>query len=411
MTIALVGATIIDGNGMRQIPDGTIVINGETIERLGPSAETATPDGAQVINAAGKTVMPGLNDGHIHICGEPYPDSAYPFKDLPAYAPIRGVYAARTLLDMGFTACRGMADAYYSNVALKQAIDLGLVPGPRMLVSGMMMGIVGGGASGWSPPDRYEQNHAMFAGADDGRRAVRVQLLNGADFIETMVGGRVGSNARTLPEDNEWTDAELEAVADEAHHRGVRVGANCYSDETVEACVRAGFDIIEHGCMVTERGIAAMVERGVFMVPTLCAYYAYLAPDAEQHYPNFRLARGRKVAGALRENFPKYVEMGLKVAGGSDGSGPGSGRRPGEGAKELELMVEYGMTPMQAIVANTKVGAEVMGLLDQFGTLEPGKLADLIVVDGDPLQDIAILQQRQKIQLVMKGGEIIRSDL
>ena len=154
-----------------------------------------------------------------------------------------------------------------------------------------------------------------------------------------------------------------------------------------------------------------MVERGVFMVPTLCAYYAYVAPDAEQRYPSWRLARGRKVAAALKEYFPKYVEMGLKVVGGSDGSGPGSGRRPGEGAKELELMVEHGMTPMQSIVANTKLGADVMGLLDQFGTLEAGKLADLIVVDGDPLTDIAILQKREKLQLVMKGGDVFRSDL
>lgn len=411
MTTALVGATIIDGNGGPPMPDSTIVIENERISALGPSSQISVSEGTKVIDTKGKTIIPGLNDGHTHICGEAYPDPAYPLKDLPAYAPIRGVHAARTMLDMGFTACRAMADSFYSNVALKQAVDLGIVPGPRMLVSGMMVGIIGGGASGYLPPDRYKVDEAMFSGPHDARRAVRVQILNGADFIETMVGGRVGSNARTLPEDNEWTEAELEAAADETHNRGRRIGANCYSDETVEACVLAGFDIIEHGCMVTEKGIATMVDNGVFMVPTLCAYYAYLAPDAEQHYPNYRLARGRKVAGALRENFPKYIEMGLKVAGGSDGIGPGSGRRPGEGAKELELMVEFGMTPMQAIVANTKVGADVMGLLNEFGTLEPGKLADLILIDGDPLSDISLLQKREKIQLVMKGGELFRSDL
>ena len=179
MTTAFVGATIIDGNGGPPMPDSTIVIENERISALGPSSQMSVSEGTRVIDTKGKTIMPGLNDGHTHICGEAYPDSAYPLKDLPAYAPIRGVHAARTMLDMGFTACRGMADSFYSNVALKQAVDLGIVPGPRMLVSGMMVGIIGGGASGYISPDRYKINEAMFSGPNDARRAVRVQLLNG----------------------------------------------------------------------------------------------------------------------------------------------------------------------------------------------------------------------------------------
>ena len=393
------------------MPNATVLVDGERITAVGSSIEIQVPSGSQILDVAGRTLMPVMVDAHNHICGEPYPNPAYPFQELPAYAPIRGVAAARTLLEMGFTACRAMADEFYANVALKQAIDLGIVPGPRILAAGMMVGIIGGGGSGWIPPQRYAHSPAMISGADDVRRAVRVQLFNGADFVETMVGGRVGSNSRTLPEDNEWSDVELEAAADEAHRRGRRIGANCYSDETIEACTRNGIDIIEHGCLATERGAAAMVEHDVFMVPTLTAYYAYLAADAEIHYPNYRLDRGRRVASALTDNFAKYVEMGVKVVGGSDGSGPGSGRRPGEGAKELELMVEFGMTPMQAIVANTKMGADVMGLLTEFGTIEVGKLADLIVLDGDPLADVAILQRREKILLVMKGGEIFRADI
>jgi imidazolonepropionase-like amidohydrolase len=190
----------------------------------------------------------------------------------------------------------------------------------------------------------------------------------------------------------------------------MRIGGNCYSDTSVEMLLRSGFDAIEHGCLITERGIAALVQKQAFIVPTLSAYYAYVAPDAEKRYPAWRIAKGKLIDAALRKMFPKYIEAGVKVAGGSDGSGPGSGRRPGEGAKELELMVQYGMNPMQAIVASTRMGADVMGLLDQFGTVEPGKLADLIVVDGDPLKDIAILQQREKIEMVIKGGEIFRRD-
>ncbi len=200
-------------------------------------------------------------------------------------------------------------------------------------------------------------------------------------------------------------------MIDEAHRQGKLIGANCYSDDSIEMCVVASFDAIEHGCLVTPRGVEAMVKRGTWMVPTLGAYNAYLAPEAEQQYLAWRLAKGRLVAEVLRETFPKYLDMGLKVVGGSDGAGPGVGRRPGEGALELELMVDYGMTPMQAIVANTRLRAEVCGLLDQFGTLEEWESSNIIVVDGDLLADIKVLQKRERIQVVVKGGEVFRSDL
>ena len=410
MSIALIGGTLIDGNGGRPVPDAVVIVEGDRIQRAGPAAQMSTPADATTIDITGRTVMPGLVDAHIHICGEFASEPMHPLTQLPSYIPIRGVAAAGRLLDMGFTACRAMGDDHFANVALKQAIDLGVVSGPRMLTAGYMLTVIGN-ARTWVPPEAYTPNPGRFNGSEDGRRAVRINSLNGVDFIETQVAGAVGSNAPTPLEVTQWTMEEMEAVVDEAHRLGKLTGANCYSDESVEMCVKAGFDAIEHGCLVTELGVETMVKHGTYMVPTLCAYNAYLAPDAERQYPAWRLAKGRRVATVLRETFPRYVEMGLKVVGGPDGSGPGVGRRPGEGALELELMVDYGMTPMQAIVANTKAGAEVMGMLDEFGTLEAGKLADVIVVDGDPLADIRLLQQRERIQLVMKGGEIVRSVL
>ena len=411
MITALTGGTLIDGSGGEPLPNATIVIEDDRIVRVGTAAHAPAPPGANVINVAGKWVMPGMVDGHIHICGEPYPNPAYPFKELPAYAPIRGVAAARTLLDMGFTAARSMADLNFSGVALKQAIDLDVVPGPRLLAAGEMVIVEASASGGWIPPQARLPQARMFTGADDARRAVRWQILNGADFVETMIGGPVGTNGPIRLTDTEWTFEEMQAAADEAHRRGRRIGVNCYDDETIIACVNAGFDIVEHGCLVTERGLEVMVKAWTFFVPTLCAYHAYIAPDAERQYPAWRLARGRLVGETLRERFPTYITSGVKFVGGSDGSGPGTGRRPGEGALELQLCVDYGMTPMQAIVSNTKMGADCMGLLEQFGTLEVGKLADLIVVNGDPLADIKILQDRKEIQLVMKGGEVFRSDL
>ena len=410
MTIVVARANMIDGNGGPPIAASNVIIEGDRIALVGPAARTPVPPGAQVINATGKTVMPGLVDSHIHICGEFAPTPMNPLTSLPSYGAIRGVAAAKRLLDMGFTACRAMGDGLYANVALKQAVDSGLVPGPRMVTAAYMIRVIGN-ARDWIPPNIYAPGPGMFTGADAGREEVRTNLLNGADFIETQVAGAVGSSAPTPLDVTEWSMAEMEAVVDEAHRQGKLIGANCYGDDSVERCAKAGFDAIEHGCLVTERGIAAMVEHDMLMIPTLCAYNAYLGEEAEGQYPAWRLAKGRPVATVLRNTFPKYLEMGLKVVGGSDGSGPGVGRRPGEGALELELMVSYGMSPTQAISANTKMGAHAMGMAEDFGTLEAGKLADLIVVDGDPLSDIRILQDRERIQLVMKGGEVVRSDL
>jgi imidazolonepropionase-like amidohydrolase len=409
MTVALVSGTLIDGNGGDPIRDATVLVAGETIAGVGPSHRVTIPQDVRVVNVAGKTVMPGLVDGHNHICGE-FDPSPSAHRKLPVFGAIRGVAAARRLLEMGFTACRAMGSANYDNVALKIAIDQGLVPGPRMLTAAYCLRVAGN-AREWVPPEIYMPHPGMFTGPWEVRKAVRLQVLNGADFIEAQTAGAVGSNAPTPLDISEWTLEEMSAAVDEAHRYGMRACANCYSDSSVEMLLKAGFDAIEHGCLITEGGIASLVEKGGFIVPTLCAYYAYIAPDGERRYPSWRVAKGKLIDAALRKMFPKYIEAGVKVVGGSDGTGPGSGRRPGEGAKELELMVQYGMTPMQAIVANTKMGADVMGCLDRFGTLETGKLADLIVVNGDPLKDITLLQKRENIQMVVKGGEIFRSDL
>ena len=410
MTIALTGGRLIDGNGENPVPNTNIIIEGEAITKVGPAANTPAPENAQIINVTGKTVMPGLIDGHIHLVGEFAPDPMDPLTRLPSYAPLRGVAAARKLLDAGFTSCRAMNDTDYASIAIKHAIEHGLVPGPRMLAVGYNLKIVGN-VREWVPPNQYTLTPGNITGPWEVQRAIRMNLLNGADFIELQIAGAVGSNSPTTLETTEWTQEELDAAADEAHRRGVIICADCYVDESVEMCAKAGFDGIEHGCLITERGLETLLKHNMYICPTLCAYYAYLGPEGEKRYPFWRVLNGRRVEEVIRKTWPKYVEMGVKVVGGSDGSGPGIGRRPGDGALELQLMVDYGMTPMQAIVANTKNGAEAMRMSDRLGTLETGKLADLIVVDGDPLADIKILQDKEKIQLVMKGGEIFRSDL
>ena len=406
MTIAISGGRLIDGNGGNPVPNTNIIIEGAAITKVGPAAKTPVPAGARVINVAGKTVMPGLINCFITIVGEVAPDPMDPFTRLPSYAPLRGVANARMLLDAGVTSGRGMGGSDYAGIALKHAIDHGLVPGPRIVVSGYTLEPAGYQRE-WVPPAQYVNGPGRCTGPWEVRQAVRMNLLNGADFIGANVGGAVGSNIPLPLEVNDWTQEELDAAADEAHRRGVVMSAdNCYADQCVEMCARAGFDGVIHGGLITERGLEALVKHNMFIIPTLCVFHGYLGPVAETHFPLWRVLKGRRVQAAQQETFPKYLEMGVKVVGGSIGRGARE-----EEALELQLMVDYGMTPMQAIVANTKNGADAIRMSGWLGTLEAGKLADLIVVDGDPLADIKILQDREKLQLVMKGGEIFRSDL
>ena len=265
------------------------------------------------------------------------------------------------------------------------------------------------GGRGFRRPEVYVSESGMFTGVEGARRAVRTQIYNGADVIKLIASGRVGSNAYTLPSDTEMTREEMTAICDEAHRFGRKVAAHAYSSAAVTDCTIAGVDSIEHGAMIDEATIALMAEHGTALVPTMTAFHNYLQPGAEQRFPAYRLARGRPMAEIQRNNFAKYLEYGLTIATGSDGPRPGSS--PGTTGLEMQLMVESGMTPMQAIQAATRNASKVLGLTDKVGTIEEGMRADLIVVDGDPIADILILQDPERVQLVVKDGIIVRSDL
>ena len=416
MSVALVNGTVIDGNGGPPTQQATVLIAGERIEAVGASSAVSIPSDAQRLDLGGKTIMPGLIDGHIHISGNFNSDPSSLVEGMSEYGAIQGVVAAQRLLNAGFTAARAMAPhttgASYANVALKLAIDQGLVPGPRLISAGPMLRAVGD-TWRWKPPAPYPTSpHAIFSGPSEARRAVRLQHAHGVDFVETMVSGVNGnSNGPTSVDTTTWTLKEMKEAVDQAHMLDHKISANCYSDDSVEMCVKAGFDVIEHGCLITERGIEALADAGTYVVPTLAPLRSFLATEAEKVYPKWMIDSGLRIERTIRETFPKYLSAGLKVFGGSDGSAPVIGRRPGEGAIELEIMVEYGMSPMEAIVANTRTAARAMGWEQEIGTLEKGKLADLIVVSDNPLANIGRLRDPENISLVMKGGAIHRSTL
>ena len=403
------GGTLIDGTGGPVQRDTTVLVEGPRIRWIGPSKEAELPAQARVLDVTGKTIIPGMIDVHAHLCNETSFNPHGSVGDLIPFTAIRGVVAARAMLDSGFTTCRDLGALGYANVALKQAIDRGLVPGPRLLTCGEMVLGVGTAEDGYFRPEIKFPRTGVFSGPDEARRAVRTQVYHGADVIELIASGLVSSNAPNTPWDQEITREEMAAVVEEAHRFGKRVAAHAYTGQTVSDCVMAGVDGIEHGALIDEPTMALMAERGTFLTPTMMPFSKLFLPNAEELYEPFRVERGRRVAGPQQDKFPKYMEYGLKIAVGSDG--PNAGSPPGTSALELELLVKAGMAPMQAIQSATRVGAEVLGLADDLGTIEAGKLADLVVVDGDPLADIRVLQDRERIVAVVKEGEVVRSTL
>ena len=394
-----VNATLVDGAGGSPLKDAAVLVDDDRIVSVGPMAQVETPSDATVFDLLGKTLMPGLIEAHLHICGgtDPAPD-ALVANSVPFLA-LQGALNARALLDAGYTTARSLGAPGYADVALRQAITKGMIPGPRLLVSGEPLSA--DGLRTGSP--------GAFIGVDGARKAVRTQIRNGADVIKLVPSGAVGSNAYTMPWDTEMTREEMAAVADESHRLGKKVAAHAYSPESVTDCILAGIDSIEHGVMIDEPTIALMAEKGTALVPTMSAFDNYVRPGAEERFPAWRLERGRPMAEIQLTNFEKYLEYGIRIAAGSDGPRPGA--PAGSQAYELQLMREAGMPAMQVLLAATKTAAEVLGLGDVLGTIEVGKLADLIVVDGDPLADVKVLQHRDLVKLVMKGGQVYRSSL
>ncbi len=405
MSIAFTNARLIDAAGGPPRDNMAVIVVGERIGWVGQSDEAQAPENTSVIDVGGKTLMPGMIDVHMHICQGTAPNPIAEYTETIPFVAIRGAAQARAVLDSGFTTIRNLGALGYSDVAVKEAINQGIVQGPRLVVSGEMVMTEGSGERGYMRPEVSIPESGIFVGAEGARRAVRNQVYNGADVIKLIASGRVGSNAYSMPWDTEMTQEEMEAICDEAHRWGKKVAAHAYSAASVTACVLAGVDSIEHGAMMDEPTIALMAERGVALVPTMTAFHTYLTPGAEERYPAYRLARGRPMAQRQRDHFQRYLEYGLTIATGSDGPRPGS--LPGSSALETRLMVDAGMTTMQAIQATTRNAAKVLGLDDDLGTVEEGKLADLIVVDGDPSEDIDLLQDRERIHTVMKGGDIV----
>ncbi len=404
MTTVVTGATLIDGTGADPIAGASVVIDDGRIAAAGRI--DALPEGAEVLDVGGATVMPGMIDSHVHFHMSPKTMQQQALTP-PTLATFEAARHARETLEAGFTTVR---DAHGTPVGFKLAAERGLIAAPRMRLTIVAISQTGGHGDRTMPSGGQlvgergpEWPHNICDGPDEVRKTVRTVLRAGADFIKVHASGGVTSPSDE-PGSPQFTPEEIAIMVYEARMHGKTCMSHAQGAEGIKNALRAGVESIEHGIYLDDEAIAIMQEQGSFLVPTLHAPRSVLL-NAEESPESVLPQSLRKNIGVMKhhtQSFRAAHEAGVKVAMGTD-CGVGT---HGTNAWELELMVEHGMTPMEAIVATTKTAAECVHVDGDVGTLEPGKLADLIVVDGDPLADIGLLQQRERISLVMQGGEI-----
>jgi imidazolonepropionase-like amidohydrolase len=408
-TVVLRAARLIDGSGAAPVQNGIVVVTDDRIVAVGASGSVSVPAGARVIDLGDATLLPGFIDAHTHIIGRPLSDPASDIaavKDIPAYAAIVGVSNARKTLMGGFTTIRVLGSPDFDDVALRQAITNGVVPGPRMQVAAHSFGITGGHCdeNGYTPglEDR-DYRTGVADGVDEVRKAVRYQVKYGADVIKICATGGVLSEGDAVGA-TQYTLEEMQAVVSEAAKLDRKVAAHAHGTEGIKLAVRAGVASIEHGSFLDEEGARMMAQRGTFLVPTISAGEFVENAAKSGRLTGLRAEKALAAAQGMRSSVRLAQRLGVPIALGTDA---GVGEH-GANGHEFTLMVTWGgLTPMQSIVAGTSSAAKLLGWEKQIGTLAPGKWADIVAVPGDPTSDIKLME---KPSFVMKGGVVYRNE-
>jgi len=379
----------------------TIVVVGENIQSIAPTASVPTAAGDALIDLGSLTVLPGLIDVHTHLTGNPDFD---PYREListDAKEAINGVVNARTTLMAGFTSVRNVGAGGFTDVDLRDAINAGQIPGPHMLVSGPALGITGGHCDDNLLPIRY---HDVGDGVADGVAAVQHQVRQnikyGADLIKICATGGVLSRGDD-PQASQYTQEEMRAIVVDAHRLGRKVAAHAHGAQGILWATEAGVDSIEHGSYITDEGIAAMKKNGTYLVPTLYLEDWMLEKG---NLPPFYHQKMLDVSAVAKNNIKRAMQADVKIALGTDAAVYPHGLN----AHELDVYVnQLGMAPLAALQSATVNAADLMGLSVRTGTLEPGKWADIIAVDRNPLEDVRTLQN---IRFVMKSGLVYKNE-
>jgi imidazolonepropionase-like amidohydrolase len=402
--VVIVGGRVWDGTGA-DARQATVVVKEGRIAAVQPPSATL-PANATRIDAAGGFVMPGLIDSHVHLPSSGQPNyELQRLKDLLPLQALQGAANARTMLMAGFTTVRDLSSPGFLNVAIRQAFDAGLMVGPRVLAAGMSLTVPGGHGDSYYRPEVSVAREGIVNGPDEARRTVRTWVKMRVDLIKLLVTGGVmtdGSDVGAL----QWTPEELHAAISQAHQLGVRVAGHCHGGIGVKEAVKAGIDTIEHGTMLDEEAVSMMAKAGTFLVPTIIAGQHIVDHGTAGGIAPHVVAKGQQIGEWHRKSVRMAHENGVKVAFGTDCGTPFN--RPGENAIELRYMTECGFSTGEALEAATRVAADAAGLSDRLGTLTEGKLADIIVVTGDPLADITIMAKGANIQWVVKGGAVVK---
>ena len=401
--VVLKAARLFDGSSDQLVPNGMVLIEGKIIKAVGPGL--SVPEGSSIIDLGDVTLCPGFIDAHTHLTHERSADFNQGFVDsmrreVAEQAILSTVYARRTV-EAGFTTVRDVGSGDFLDVGLRNSIAKGIVPGPRMLVCVHALGATGGHS------DRNGLRHDLLPqrdategianGPDRVREAVRYQVKYGADVIKFCASGGVLSLADEV-DTPQLTLGEMTALCDEAHRLRKKVACHSHGDQAAHDAVLAGVNSIEHGSFLSSNTLQLMKERGTYLIPTLMAPDSIM-PNLSKFPPEIA-AKAVAANEALSKTFAEAVKLGVKVGFGTD-SGVS---KHGDNAREFELLVKYGMTPAAALKAATSVDAELLGLSKSIGTLEPGKLADLVAVPGDPVADIAATGH---VVFVMKEGAVV----
>ncbi len=408
----LQGAQLIDGNGGFIEGGAVVVLDGTTIESVAQADRARIPEGSDIVDLGSATLMPGMMDCHLHL--NQY--NALTFKNYRAAAfeitpQLQMLYAllhAQICMEMGFTTLRDLGGYGYAGhvtaemCAIRDAIESGIAAGPRLFCAGWAI-MTNAHLDCILPRNMPRVELATADGPWELRKLARTQLRIGADLIKTCCSGGGGTD-KEEPDVRNMTQEEVDAIVDEAHAFGKRCAVHCFTPQSQKMAMRAGADTLEHSVFTDDEAIAMMKERDIILTPTLQHRSDHAIELRRQMgTPEFTLAKMKKIQPHTKETFQRLHRAGITMALGTDTQlDPEMGSQAGE----MAIYVEFGMTPEEAIATGTKNAAAAIGIADRVGTLEAGKWADIVAVDGNPLADITVLGKKQNILLVMKEGKV-----